>query len=1662
MGREMEYIALTQDTTESDLKQRREIITGGSAKFFDQAPVQAAIHGRVLIVEGLEKVERNVMPVLNNLLENREMSLEDGRFLMEAKRYDSLSPDELERARAVRVHPRFRVLALGVPVPPFPGNPLDPPLRSRFQARRIDRCPTQALVAAMRVSDKDEGGALPGLDFSDDSAGTLAEVPVRSIRQLLDFSEALHAIGDAQAEGSGLAAQGIAFHQLMYCGEVDVLSAARLLQLFPDETLPMVMPRIYPQECLYNLTSNDSLSLVNGILESSMPVVEGDRFYWCSNVERAPAGSRAADRDGTDVILTFLGLPSAQPFNGPDSAKHASTHLVRCRGGEAPLGFPPIMAMGPSTQTTTEADGSVLDASHYKLLSSMLQSHSTGKDLCLMGRKGSGKSFMARLFARVLGYAPLETLFVYQDMTARDLLQRRSTDEYGATTWMPTPLSIAIQTGRLAVLDGLQRLPLGTIAVLLRLLQDREITLFDGTRFMRHDRYDRLVRDMGLDEAQMEARRVFRVHPSFRVLALATPPQRAEPWLTNEVLHLFHFFRISMEMATIEGQGHAEQLINTIVPESDPSTSAALAAFGARMEGMESDRSSTVVSAVSLRQMLRLARRSAAHPQELHTSLSNACMLVYMPKAERDAVAAVLQECGVAPTDTETALTLDTPDIIVDDEAGTLSIGAITTPLSSPNNPALVPDVLFYNIPSHVRLLRSMLQDLLMGENLLLIGNQGVGKNKLTDKLLQLMRREREYIQLHRDTTVPSLTLTPTLIDGRIVWEDSPLVKAMTNGRILMVDEADKAPTEVVCVLKGLLEDGEILLGDGRRFITSRSSMWVLGADILPANVNRVHEGFKVIALANRPGYPFLGNDFFAEMGDIFAVFAIDNPDQQSEIEMLQAYSNGALPVATLFKLTSAFKDLRKMTEDGLLSYPYSTRELVNIVRHMSRFPDESVTQVLENVFAFDSFDSELRKALYDTFQKHGIPLGTHADSMRAVETNVAPARPLGEAIHVASLLAPQETWLIAGGAPELKVTIDAPVPLEVSDVRGLGKGPGYEGFQARTIAQLSGRVGRFSEEVSGFTIAPSTTGAMGCARDGLVGLSDNRLAVLAEKNAELQLIDVSDDTVQVIPLGALENNLTSSPPIACYTPPPQMVAAMHASKVAAAKKAGGATTTAAPAGGGDQLLIFSARHSALLVCDAADGSVLPLDVPLAEGFGNNYTYETLDVGMCDALLHTSGRAGAAGGVSTSEDANIGVGALVIYQRGGRALHLLDAIPNKDGDGVTRQLWRDTVVHLGEGEAVPPVEQVEAMSARQLLIRCADGSSFELLLHFAAVETQVVKVGTSRPVRAGTGKMLGRPVMPPTSATLSPVRIAPTALSAMADGAVEDTGSKKAEGGSPIDTALLVLAAASAKTASAKQPKREAQAEARAAAQASHTLAATGMIGTGPAMKFPASISRANGAGGERVTMDRKGLVHQLAAGAHSVGGYTMGHKFDPAPRRVPQNSGNKDAKQQPMKEEVLMQLWRYPRPNFAAHDPSGNGAVSVQAKGVAADWCHLFLSDAQMMVSATSPCVIGRTVLEVVDLAKQTVSEVLLASEVGGDPNAALEQLTAQLGSEVSAGAADAVAVPMADPVVGMCELADGRLVVALRSGAVKLLEVRDEQLAAAADEWSSMIVGR
>ena len=125
-GREIEWISISKDTSEADLKQRKEVSENGTL-YVDQAPVRAAINGRLLVLDGLEKAERNVLPTLNNLLENRELPLDDGSMLVSPRAHET-------HRMGISVHPDFRVAALAS-LNDGESAALDPPLRSRFQAR---------------------------------------------------------------------------------------------------------------------------------------------------------------------------------------------------------------------------------------------------------------------------------------------------------------------------------------------------------------------------------------------------------------------------------------------------------------------------------------------------------------------------------------------------------------------------------------------------------------------------------------------------------------------------------------------------------------------------------------------------------------------------------------------------------------------------------------------------------------------------------------------------------------------------------------------------------------------------------------------------------------------------------------------------------------------------------------------------------------------------------------------------------------------------------------------------------------------------------------------------------------------------------------------------------------------------------------------------------------------------------------------------------------------------------------------------------------------------------------------------------------------------------------------------------------------------------------
>ena len=304
------------------------------------------------------------------------------------------------------------------------------------------------------------------------------------------------------------------------------------------------------------------------------------------------------------------------------------------------------------------------------------------------------------------------------------------------------------------------------------------------------------------------------------------------------------------------------------------------------------------------------------------------------------------------------------------------------------------------------------------------------------------MQLPREYIQLHRDTTVYNLTSSPNIVNGILVYEDSPLVKAVKEGSILVIDEVDKAPTHVTSNLKSLIEDGEMVLADGRRIVSAGSPVSGDSSDIT------IHSDFRMICLANRPGYPFLGNDFYREIGDIFACHCIDNPDPKSELELLLNYAPG-IPKGILEKLVASFNDLRALVEKGVINYPYSTRELVNVVKHLQVNNSDGISRALQNVFDFD-VEQDVKEIIREVMNKNGIP--TNMESVFKVELGAQTA------LSGPSLI---ENWVLGNHEDRVE---DVSASLQDMLVRGTWQISIPKKWE--TLDQINGTTGTFISDI--------------------------------------------------------------------------------------------------------------------------------------------------------------------------------------------------------------------------------------------------------------------------------------------------------------------------------------------------------------------------------------------------------------------------------------------------------------------------------------------------------------------------------------------------------------------------------------------------------------------
>jgi hypothetical protein len=153
---------------------------------------------------------------------------------------------------------------------------------------------------------------------------------------------------------------------------------------------------------------------------------------------------------------------------------------------------------------------------------------------------------------------------------------------------------------------------------------------------------------------------------------------------------------------------------------------------------------------------------------------------------------------------------------------------------------------------------------------------------------------------------------------------------------------------------------------------------------------------------------------FFLSLGDHFSTFPILNPPRESEIILLQNFGPN-IERKKLEQLVDVFTELRQLSIDGIISYPYSLRELVSIVKHLNMFPNDSLADIVRNVFDLDNYNTDVIDRIRSILHQFGIPF--HIQN-RTVD--LAKSHPL-------KLVANRETWpmkMLDGGDIEQSSSI--------------------------------------------------------------------------------------------------------------------------------------------------------------------------------------------------------------------------------------------------------------------------------------------------------------------------------------------------------------------------------------------------------------------------------------------------------------------------------------------------------------------------------------------------------------------------------------------------------------------------------------------------------------
>ncbi|KAL2271783.1 hypothetical protein VTJ83DRAFT_1154 [Remersonia thermophila] len=147
------------------------------------------------------------------------------------------------------------------------------------------------------------------------------------------------------------------------------------------------------------------------------------------------------------------------------------------------------------------------------------------------------------------------------------------------------------------------------------------------------------------------------------------------------------------------------------------------------------------------------------------------------------------------------------------------------TLLPRPLGPVNTPATLALT-PTTVENLESLAALLLQPGPILLHGLSGAGKTSLVHEVARELGKQRDMITLHLNEQTDAKMLlglyTTDAKPGSFQWRPGVLTTAVREGRWVLIEDLDRAPTEVMSTLLPLIERGELLLpGRGERIQAS-------------------------------------------------------------------------------------------------------------------------------------------------------------------------------------------------------------------------------------------------------------------------------------------------------------------------------------------------------------------------------------------------------------------------------------------------------------------------------------------------------------------------------------------------------------------------------------------------------------------------------------------------------------------------------------------------------------------------------------------------------------------------------------------------------------------------------------------------------------------------